>query len=841
MVFHGFNTPIWIIVVFSVLYRSNLVESTDTNATITPEDGGKAGMIVMSLSANWGGNSSSQASSPQPNQGTPKQETETSQPVQVQPGTPETSASNISEQPTQVKPEVEPENMTKEELVELLILYTAQLEEWNSHREYLKRNIERILQPPKLYDRSVVLNINSKMSTDLFKYTKENNVDTYIAREGFKFKLIKQYNEVLWHTLNRAFYANKVDVSFHGPATIMKEDGTEEVVDAHKAVIHHLDGKQSEVLFKMKPEENVFLVQLDVGIKHSTKAFVYKRNQVKHRQKFICKPEFLFTKVRNNGKVVWPPAIPADSDQKEETFYSRKVLIDSSDGSPNLRVFFYGSKEDDDDDEADPDYVIVPNPNLSSFQASRPTEAAPSGQESMAGVSTKKQPDVKRLPIPESQILDASQYPSEIKLYVPDPTDPTKASLLGQHFYDVAKPEDHVYDFYLKPGVKCNSLEFNAKQVWAHDPKVHGAAYPSWFSYRHQSRIFVFVSNLYIYQKQSDESWSGRPLQIKFYSLDPVEKLNDVEVTPLQYELKDKPGANEFTFKFREDVNCSEVSHGENVLWSYNAKDGPDFPKQVDFVEDTTIKVVFDGKETLYSLDGSAPQTSITAGADAAPAAESQQPTQQGQETQAEVMTMDQLQQSASQSQASAGQKDGASVDIQLTHDTSTDDDSDSGEEIDFSESEDNAQPATPSHGVQQKPGDIKLPLSVSYDSTQAAEDTEGCGLIAEGKVPDDDDDTNATSAPLSGSFQDVKMPTGEDEEESEGGASSPIAQPADSGSAGTTGISALGGDIDFVDEDDEEELDEETGDKGKVVAGEVKEATETKEPDTGTEGTGEG
>nr|PVC50492.1 hypothetical protein MACL_00002218 [Theileria orientalis] len=794
-------------------------------------------MIVLSLSPEWN-DSSSQATYTQPNQAFQPVTSQLSQPGQAQSGTSQTSPPEHPLQVTQEPVIIDPENLTKEQLVDLLVKYCADFTELKSRFDYLKNLTERLSKPPPLGDQSVILNINSKMSTDLFKYTKANNVDTYIPREGFKFKLVRQYKEVLWHTLNRALYANKVDVYDSAPYKVTKEDGTEEFVDKHKAIIHHSDGKQSEVLFTLEPEDNVFLVQLDIGIKHSTKAFVYKRNPVLHRQKFICKPEFLFTKVWNNGRVVWPP-VPDPSKPEEETLYSRKVLIDSSDGSPRLRVFFYGANEEDDDDEADPNYVIVPNPNLASLQVSRPTDVQPPSQDTMAVVSPQKETGVKPAPTPETAFLDKSEYPPEIKLYEPYPSDTTKVIELDQDKYMVVKPEDNVFNYQFKPEVKCNFLAYNTTQVWYHDITLHKDPYASWISYRHQNRIFVFATNLFIFEKQSDENWPGRPLYIKFYAYDPIENLNDLEINPTQYELKDTPVSNEFTFKFKDNVKCSEVRHMDIVIWSYNkSRDGTNFPKHVVFVEDTTITVVLEGKEFTFNADGSTPQAQPAPVTEAAPAPGPGKPTQDGQEAQAAVLTMDQLQQSTSQ--AAALTKDGtaqkeASVDIQLSLDH------DDGEDVDFS-------------------------LLQEHDRN-VGQTTPIMGLIAEGKVPSDDESnppqTKGTT-PDGVEFSDVKLPKDDEDNEpvsspvtaqiQRAGAVAQRAQPrtistsaltakAASAQPGSTG--SLRVDLDFVDSEDEDEDFELI--KRKLVPSQPKkqvegasEATATKKPDAGSMVTGQ-
>ncbi|UKK02411.2 hypothetical protein MACK_002503 [Theileria orientalis] len=709
---------------------------------------------------------------------------DTSMPDQVPSATPETSGAMPIVEIIKVKTKVEPQDMTKEELIDVLVKYTAEIEELKSHFEYLKNMVERITKPPKVFDQSVILNINSKMSTDLFKYTKNNDTYTYVPRDGFKFKLVRQYKDVLWHTINRAQFADKVDV-FDTPIKVKKDDGTEEEVDKFKAIIHHCDGKESEVLFTIEPEENVYLVQLDVGVKHSTKAFVYKKNEVKQRQKFICKPEFLFTKVWNNGRVVWPPA--PDPEKPDEIFYSNKVLIDSSDGSPMLRVFFYGSKdEQDDDDENDPDYVIVPNPNLSSLQVSRPTEAAPTPKDTMAAVTSKMQPDIQQPAIPESEILDKSEHPSEIKLYTSDPSDPTKPSVLGDDQYIVTKPEDNVFNYFINSGVKCNALKWNDSNIWDHDPKLHGTTFPSWISYRYGSRIFVFVSQLHSYDKLADDSWTYRLHHIKLFTFDPIENLNDLVLNPSQYTLKDKIGTVEFSFEFNVGVKCSEVRYEDTVIWSYNqANDGPNFPKFVHYVDNKKIKVAFEGKEILFGVDGSIMDTTITQVSEATPAADSLQPTQAGQETETTVLTRDKLQQSASQAAARSptgtDQKESASVKIDLTQDTpqakvdssksSASTDGDSGEDIILDVSEVKVQPKSELSPVKQLAvKSQQVALSGSDRESDSAKDPDLIGVVAEGTVPDDDDDNTPKprSSMPGGTFKDVKLPKDEEEEATE-------------------------------------------------------------------------
>ncbi|BAM41523.1 uncharacterized protein TOT_030000786 [Theileria orientalis strain Shintoku] len=352
----------------------------------------------------------------------------------------------------------------------------------------LSAHVQRLISPSAKNIYPVVLKTTDLTNSKFFDYSKQGNKHIYTAKEGFLANMVKHYKTLLWHTLKRDEFANKV-----------------ELVDDKKAIIYHVNETTTE------KDLTLYMLELLMDIKHSTDEVIYKKNEKKKIEKFICKPLFIIDKAWNNNQAVWT-AQPDPTQPNSGPLYSRKIVVNNSEDPPSVRVFFYGgSDEGDDDDEADPDYVIVPNPDVPTgrtFQsekapsAFRQTQAffpIPSHINADASVST---------PTPDPAD-DSSECPAEIKFYANDPNDANKTLELDSNSYQWKKIGRGRHDCDFNEGVKCTFVVCDGIEVWKFGD-FQSNQYPKQVSYTNGALININFPGLNIsYEKGTVPKWFG--------------------------------------------------------------------------------------------------------------------------------------------------------------------------------------------------------------------------------------------------------------------------------------------------------------------------------------------
>ncbi|UKK01494.2 hypothetical protein MACK_002309 [Theileria orientalis] len=486
------------------------------------------------------------------------------------------------------------ESKTKEQLVDLVNTFTKDINGWKKECAELSEQVQRLIRPSMSNKYPLALRIDVRENNYKYSYSRKDKTETYTAKYAFLFKLVRQHKTIIWHTLKKDLYANKV-----------------EIVNEEKANIYHVNGEVSEIEFDPEPEVFViYLVEANVNVKHSTNELIYKYNKKKNREKFICRSGYLIDKIWRNEKVVWPPNVAEEEGKKSpDPVYSHKVVIEKLENSkPNMRVFFHESEEpqDDDDDETDPDYIIVPDPdNPENFKPSVPFPLPPDHPPVSPQVQT--QPPSPLLTPDGKPGLKPEDYPPGLKLFGVDPSDSEKSILLTQYSLAVSILSEEVYNYDLSAEAKCNSVTFEDKTVWKYDPSEHGDKHPLKISYRYSRKVFVFLSVPFVFEKQADGEWQASQLSIGFFSLDTANPPNLVEINYSQYELRDNSANNEeFIFEFKAGVKCSEVRFRGNQVWRHNPTRFKDnFPKIVGFLKDKTIAIVIGELRILVNLAAS--------------------------------------------------------------------------------------------------------------------------------------------------------------------------------------------------------------------------------------------
>ncbi|UKJ89135.2 hypothetical protein MACJ_002382 [Theileria orientalis] len=484
------------------------------------------------------------------------------------------------------------ERKDKTELVELVKTFRGDINNLKKECTELAEQLDRLVRPSLIKKYPLSLRIDIRENNYRYSYKKKDKTETYTAKYAFLFKMVRQHKATIWQTSSKDLYASKV-----------------EIIEEKRAVIYHVNEEKSEIEFQPEPDVFViYLVEANVDVKHSTNEIVYKKNETKQREKFICRPGYLIDKIWRHGKAVWPPKVDVEEGQKPpDPVYSHKVVIEQVDGRPNMRVFFHESEqpEDDDDDEMDPDYVIVrdpKNPNDFNFRASVPfplpeelTPKLPHGQPE----KPKPQPTQ-----PGHTILKPDDYPPELKLYVVDPSDSNNSIQISRDSLVVACPRTDVYNYYIKPGEKCNSVKFDDKLVWKYDSATQGDNYPLKISYRYTRKLFVYLSVPFVYEKQENGQWICNPLNVTFFSIDQADNAKTVEINYRQYEVKDKKDTkDEYIFEFKPGIKCSEIRYRGNQVWKHDAtKFQQNFPKIVGFLRDKMIAIVIGETRILVSL-----------------------------------------------------------------------------------------------------------------------------------------------------------------------------------------------------------------------------------------------
>ncbi|UKK01736.2 hypothetical protein MACK_001089 [Theileria orientalis] len=377
-------------------------------------------------------------------------------------------------------------NKTKDDLVQLVINLFNENKELKTENKNLSSQVIRLMSPSPKKIYPVVLQTTDLMSNEFYVYTKEDNKHIYTAKPGHLFKLVKHYKDILWHTIRRDEFANKV-----------------ELVDEQKAVIYHSNGTKTQK--GLTP----YLVTLQME-KHSTHEIIFKKNEKKQIEKYICKPSFLIEAAWIDGQALWPPRSTPDEPYSGPN-YTRKIVLNYSKNPPSFRAFYPGCSDDgDDDDENDPDYVTVPNPYIVTGKTFKTEDSSSFSTVSEPTISIFSEIDFDPT-IPSSSVppQESSERPPEIKLFGSDPNDTTKTVELDPSNFELKEPCAERTDFEFKDGVKCTLVVCQGIEVWKHG-HFNCNQYPKNVSYRYGTLIVLsFPSITITYEKGTLVKWYG--------------------------------------------------------------------------------------------------------------------------------------------------------------------------------------------------------------------------------------------------------------------------------------------------------------------------------------------
>ncbi|UVC50049.1 hypothetical protein MACK_003672 [Theileria orientalis] len=200
-----------------------------------------------------------------------------------------------------------------------------------------------------------------------------------------------------------------------------------------------------------------------------------------------------------------------------------------------------------------------------------------------------------------SKELKPEEYPKEIKLFKADSNDANKTVELATTEYKVKKEgDDHIYEF--NSGVNCTLIKHNDKEVWKYDSSKHSGKYPKSLTYNNKDfKIILNFTDLRIVCEKDGDSYKAT---------------EDNTKTPVQLDIKQSSGTNEFDYKKdgKTVTFTAKINYGFNVVRCKNL----DYHRWVDIWKtdnenEYSKKVVIEGdnKLTIHIGEGDSAPTKV--------------------------------------------------------------------------------------------------------------------------------------------------------------------------------------------------------------------------------------
>ncbi|UKK02153.2 hypothetical protein MACK_001508 [Theileria orientalis] len=161
--------------------------------------------------------------------------------------------------------------------------------------------------------------------------------------------------------------------------------------------------------------------------------------------------------------------------------------------------------------------------------------------------------------------------------------------------YEYKEWNDEVF-LILKKDANLAEVRHKGVSVWKHEPDKHVDKYPNLLSYmKDGSMVYIdFQTYFVLCKKTGGNSWSSNLFFIKFYSIDPNDETEFIELTASSFTIEeDAQGAD---FKMKKGSKCMLITSDSKVLWKHGpATDTGFYP--------TSIR--YSRSKVLVSLDDS--------------------------------------------------------------------------------------------------------------------------------------------------------------------------------------------------------------------------------------------
>ncbi|BAM42486.1 uncharacterized protein TOT_040000853 [Theileria orientalis strain Shintoku] len=389
---------------------------------------------------------------------------------------------------------------------------------------------------------TTVLNINKLANCREYRWRFSNGLVTCIANEQYGFRIVRQDNNVLWHTINRNQCPKKVECDYPN----------------RKVTIHMLDGTTFVKHFEREPEANT-LITIDIQNVSSTKYYTYE----KFKNYAIYQPiwPYRVKKVQNDGVILW---------WYRDNMHPHTINVsDKKDGKRTLVLYF----------ESDAIEFIDPTDNSNHQDKKEHASATTSistdnsgseGKDFSSDDQNSDQSSLERTYSPAHQDGSNTIQP-KVKLLKADTADATKNLELSNNEYS-SSTNDDVVTYQIANGVNCTRLMIDDVLLWEYDQNQREGKYPKLVEYYSISKTFVIIfDEFYIVCEEEGDNWvcnitdtSG----VKLFTVDPNDNAKVVELDNTQLTLI-KDGFRD-SYQIAQGVNCVLLKYNGVLLWQYD-------------------------------------------------------------------------------------------------------------------------------------------------------------------------------------------------------------------------------------------------------------------------------
>ncbi|UKJ90313.1 hypothetical protein MACJ_001245 [Theileria orientalis] len=154
---------------------------------------------------------------------------------------------------------------------------------------------------------------------------------------------------------------------------------------------------------------------------------------------------------------------------------------------------------------------------------------------------------------------------------------------------------EHIVTF--KKDIKCVQIKHKGVELWKHETDKHGDKYPTSLSYiKNGSMLYINFDTFFIVcKKNENKTWNSNEFFIKFYTIDPNDETEHVELTTTSFVIEQDDDG--FDFKMNDGVKCMLIKSDSKILWKHGP--GTDTEEHPSVIRYSDSRVLVNLSDTL--------------------------------------------------------------------------------------------------------------------------------------------------------------------------------------------------------------------------------------------------
>ncbi|UVC50253.1 hypothetical protein MACK_004129 [Theileria orientalis] len=451
----------------------------------------------------------------------------------------------------------------------------------------------------------LILDLENKIDSPFFNCTKQKNTYTYLTKDDFVFRLVKEGANILHDAEAEEECAKKV-----------------RYWEGEKAVIFENDGTSRELLLN---------ICVDVNQKRNTGRVIYEKDDWEGIHTFTALPSVFISTVKRGDEVLWS--------RDEGGLYASKISVSGYNDKLNIKIGYQGHphiQDIEDGTEHLSDEVSY------SFSGSSKCDKVLYNTRHVWTCPKDKDPKFLHLRKSGNKIFVSTKP----KFYIvtkgsKDVNDATK-------YYHKKVSDDEGHYFFNRRAM-CTEVGIDGEAIWKHSVGTYGGAYPKAVSYYGNDELVVTFSefsltfNRYrgkwrclsagslvasVPQKSEDhkkvsevttpaasesDKATAHP-HIELFEVHPTDPNYNVELDKSKYSFsKDKFTDNVFNYSFNDDSRCTLIKHRGTALWHYDTSvDDRQYPKSLIYdASESKLALKLDLSNIFYTQDEDGKWTAV--------------------------------------------------------------------------------------------------------------------------------------------------------------------------------------------------------------------------------------